>query len=333
MKYFFYYFFDDLLILFKIIFKNNYKICFFNENKFTLKYLKYYIKKKRSRKILLITFENLKENFENTDIYHLKTNFFRQLVFLTLDVKLVYSSTPGLNQTVFRRSILNKKIKYIYIQHSPVSLTKAYDENSFNNFDYLQSINTFQTKEIHLINSKYNLKIKDIKTKYYFINNKIKNIDTKKILIAPTWGTNFYEMNFLMELLCLLKKENLNFTFRPHYMSLKRKEFNPDNFKDFNLDFDYSPNLNLGEYSDLISDWSGIYIEFCLIKNRKCFLINTNQKILNYKVFWDHLTIEESLRNQLSYVYDKNNIHSMINKIKNDKTIETVNHITKKFFY
>ena len=89
----------------------------------------------------------------------------------------------------------------------------------------------------------------------------------------------------------------------------------------------------MGEYSDLISDWSGIYLEFCLIKNRKCFLINTNQKILNRKVFSDHLTIEESLRNQLSHVYDKNNINSMINKIKNDKTIETVNHITKNFFY
>ena len=60
-------------------------------------------------------------------------------------------------------------------------------------------------------------------------------------------------------------------------MSLKRKEFNPDNFKDFNLDFDYSPNLNLGEYSDLISDWS--VFEFCLIKNRKC-LIKTKLKNL-----------------------------------------------------
>ena len=111
-----------------------------------------------------------------------------------------------------------------------MSLTKAYNENSFNSFDYLQSINKFQSKEIHLINSKFNLKIKELKTKKYFINNKIENINTKKILIAPTWGTNFYEMNFLMELLTLLKKENLNFKFRPHYMSLKRKEFNPDKF-------------------------------------------------------------------------------------------------------
>ncbi len=332
MKYF-YYFFGDLLILFKILIKKNYKICFFNENKFTLKYLEHYIKKKRSRKIILITFEDLSENFANTDIYHLKTNFFRQLVFLTLDVKLVYSSTPGLNQTIFRRSILNKNIKYIYIQHSPVSLTKAYYENSFNNFDYLQSINIFQTREIKLINSKYNLKIKDVKTKYYFLNNKKKNIHKKKILIAPTWGTDFYEMNFLMELLYSLKKENLNFIFRPHYMSLKRKEFNPENFKNLYSNFDYSPNLNLNDYSDLISDWSGIYMEFCLTKNRKCFLINTKQKILNNKVFSDHLTIEEKLRSKLSYIYEKNNIRNMVNKIKNEKTIESVNHITKNFFY
>ena len=52
MKYF-YYFFDDLLILFKILVKKNYKICFFNENKFTLKYLEYYIKKKDRGKLYL----------------------------------------------------------------------------------------------------------------------------------------------------------------------------------------------------------------------------------------------------------------------------------------
>jgi hypothetical protein len=330
MKYFF---FGDLLILFKMLLKKKYRICFFNENKFTLKYLKHYIEKKRSEKILLITFEELDENFENTDLYHLRTNFFRQLVFLILDARLVYSTTPGLNETVFRRSILNKKTKYIYIQHSPVSLTKAYNENSFNNFDYLQSINIFQTREIHSINSKYNLKIKDIKSKYYFINNQQKKLDSKKVLIAPTWGTDFYEMNFLIDLLSLLKRENLNFIFRPHYMSLKRKEFNPENFENFNQNFDYSPNLNLSEYSDLISDWSGIYMEFCLTNNRKCFLINTKQKIINKKNFCDYLTIEESLRDQLSHVYDKNKIHNMVNKIKNDKLIEPVNHITKNFFY
>ena len=94
------------------------------------------------------------------------------------------------------------------------------------------------------------------------------------------------------------------------------------------LNFDYNPKLNLSEYSDLISDWSGIYIEFCLIKNHKCYLINTKQKILNNKIFFDHLTVEEKLR-KLSYIYDKNNIYNMVNKIKNDNIIEPVNHITK----
>ena len=89
----------------------------------------------------------------------------------------------------------------------------------------------------------------------------------------------------------------------------------------------------MSEYSDLISDWSGIYIEFCLIKNRKCYLINTKQKILNNKIFFDHLTVEEKLRNELSYIYDKNNIYNMVNKIKNDNIIEPVNHITKNLFY
>ena len=75
MKYFFYYFFDDLRILFKIILKNNYRICFFNENKFTIKYLKHYIIKKRSRKILIFTFENLKKILKIL-IYIFENKFF-----------------------------------------------------------------------------------------------------------------------------------------------------------------------------------------------------------------------------------------------------------------
>ena len=31
--------------------------------------------------------------------------------------------------------------------------------------------------------------------------------------------------------------------------------------------------LNFNNYNFLISDWSGIFIEYAFIKNRKCFLI------------------------------------------------------------
>ena len=57
---------------------------------------------------------------------------------------------------------VNKICKYIYIQHSSVSLNMAYDDNAFINFDAVQVINKFQSKEIDKINILKKKKIKKI---------------------------------------------------------------------------------------------------------------------------------------------------------------------------
>ena len=41
---------------------------------------------------------------------------------------------------------------------------------------------------------------------------------------------------------------------------------------------DETININFNEYNFLISDWSGIFIEYALIFKRKCYLINTPKK-------------------------------------------------------
>ena len=44
--------------------------------------------------------------------------------------------------------------KYIYIQHSPVSLSMAYKKKAFYNFDCLQVVNKNQYSELLEINKK-----------------------------------------------------------------------------------------------------------------------------------------------------------------------------------
>ena len=45
-----------------------------------------------------------------------------------------------------------------------------------------------------------------------------------------------------------------------------------------NIPLDDSSLVNLKDFDFLISDWSGIFIEFALINQRKSFLINTSKK-------------------------------------------------------
>ena len=101
-----------------------------------------------------------------------KTNLIRELIFLTLKLKFLYSSTPDLNNTIFKRSKFSN-CKYIYLQHSPVSLNLIYRENAFDFFDAVQVINNYQLNEMNEIKKINSLKL-IFKSKYLFVEKQKK---------------------------------------------------------------------------------------------------------------------------------------------------------------
>lgn len=326
-------------------FKNFYKYLsinsnhtFFIENKFIYQFLKPYLNKRYGRS-KIISFESIEsENLEN--FYIFKTNFFRRLIFLMLDTDYVICSTPDLNNSIFQKS-KNKKCKYIYIQHSPLSLTHIYDKSAFLDFDVVQAVNKFQRKEIIEINRIYKKKIKVFKSKYLFLENKKKNSSKigffkKRVLIAPTWHTNFYEANLHILIANLLKKNSINYVLRPHPMSLKKKEISVQDLFKNNIDVDLNDEVNLEEFDNLISDWSGIFIEFALIKKKKPILINTNQKIRNkenYKFSSD--PIEIFARENISKIININDVEKVLDLINGEDLLDRENSIKNfsKLFY
>ena len=98
--------------------------------------------------------------------------------------------------------------------------------------------------------------------------------------------------------------------------------------------------LNLSKYKFLITDWSGIFIEFALTFKRKAFLLNTPKKIVNQNYLnYINQPIEISLRNVLGKTYDIANIKNIIEEIKNLKNKGQINedpdikNIVNKNFY
>jgi hypothetical protein len=314
------------IYLFFLINKVN-KICFFNENKNTFPYLEYYLKNKKNE-IIFFSLEKINYTFnKNISAIYLNFNFFIEIFFLFLKSKYVYSTSPGLNYTLFKKSIISKKSKYIYLQHSPVSLNMAYDKDAFINFDAIQVINKFQLNDVNEINKDFKKKIKPFKSKYKFLeltNNDYKNY----LLVAPTWKTDFYSSGFYLELFRELKKKNINFIFRPHYMSLKKGEFDLNKLDFIKDKIDLSSKLDLTIHENLLSDWSGIYLEFIILHKKKPFLFNSKKKILNsnYLIKYNKSSIEEYARDKISFNYNFNQIDIFINDItknisKNDKNI------------
>ena len=315
------------------------KICFFNENENTFQYLEYYINNKNKKKIIFFSLKKINYNFHNNvDLIYLNFNFFVEIFFLFLKSKYIYSTTPGLNSTIFKKSVFSKNSKYIYIQHSPVSLVMAYDKNAFTEFNAIQTINSFQYREVKQINSLYSKKIKPFKSKYKFLKYNKKQ-HNKNLLIAPTWKTDFYSSGFYLILFHKLIDKNINFEFRPHYMSLKNKEFDIGNLDFIKNKIDISPTLKLSDYKNLVSDWSGIYIEFLILNKRKPYLFNSKKKILNsdYNLNFRMNSIEEYTRDKICFTYNFDQLDLFITDLKNkeneDRENQDVNEFLIKNFY
>tara|TARA_B100002051_G_C16666913_1_gene602249 strand:+ start:330 stop:1331 length:1002 start_codon:yes stop_codon:yes gene_type:complete len=316
--------------------EKNKKYCFFVENQFIYQYLKPYIKNKKKSKIVIVSFDELNIN-NDVSLIILKTFFFRSLFFLTLKLKFLITSTPDLNNSIFKKTKLSKT-RYIYIQHSPVSLTKIYNKKAFLEFDVVQAVNAFQHDEIKKINLLYNKKIKIFKSEYLFLNNKndleFKKIN-KKVLIAPTWHTNFYKLNLHIKIVDMFRKNNIDYCLRPHPMSFKKNEISVENLTKLKIICDLDDELNFTKYNNLISDWSGIFIEFALINRKFPILINTKQKIRNTdSIKFEKETIETYARNKISYCIEINEINKILGLIKEDKNqITKIDEFKKRIFY
>ena len=319
-------FFKDFIkfISFKLR-KSKNELCFFCENRFILNYLEPFISKKSKNKpVLIFCFENIDyKEFKNVNFFFLKTNFFRELFFLTANFKYLYSSTPDLENTIFKRTKFSK-CKYIYLHHSPVSLTLIYNSNAFDAFDAVQAISTYQFKEMKEIISKNKLRTRVFKSKYLFINKQIEKNKTQNpdadVLIAPSWNTSFYKLGCHKLLIKNLTESKISYKLRPHPMSLVKKETSINDLEKLGIPIDKLNFLNLYKYRFLITDWSGIFIEFALIFKRKSFLVNTPKKIHNQSYLnYSNKPSEISLRNILAKTYDIKNIQNIVKEIKVSK--------------
>ena len=317
-------FFKDFFIFFKIQKKENQKkICFFNESEFTYQYLQPYIEKKSKRKkLLIVSFCNLKIKNNNINIFELKTNLFRQLYFLTAKNKLIYSSTPDLNNSIFRTSKIQKN-RYIYLQHSSVGLVKAYNEKAFLFFDAIQATNKFQFSDVDYINKTYNKKIRKFKSRYKLFEKINLQSDSEKeydLMIAPTWSTKFYNEDFY-KLVKKFKNLNMKILLRPHPMSLYKNELDIELIKKIGIDFDQSKFPNFSKIKNLISDYSGIFIEFMITKKRKPILINTMEKNLS-KIHVNRTTFEGYVRDNFSVQTSfRDLLESNLNILKSEKKL------------
>ncbi|MCC3145656.1 CDP-glycerol glycerophosphotransferase family protein [Halanaerobium sp. Z-7514] len=226
--------------------------------------------------------------------------------------------------------------KFAHVPHSLVSLTGIYKKNAFDYMDIFFASGPHHTKELKLMRNNRGWEdVKILPSGYPKVDELSKLKGNKKftknsfdtILYAPTWteGLSLEECGY--DIINELINNNYNVIFRPHPLSLKHQNKLIDNinkkFSDlssYRFDKSNDSTESLLESDLMITDWSGVALEYSLAFEKPIIFIDGKKKIQNeefYKYYNENDLVEVSYRNKLGKIIDSvENLNEEINDLK-----------------
>ena len=275
---------------------------------------------------------------------------------MKMDADIVIMTTPDLDNYYIKRSLVRKDIEYIYVPHDSASMIMGFREHCLDNFDTVFAVGPHIETEVRANEKLYGTKEKTIVPfGYPLIENLIDAYDAmdkveherKQILIGPSWQEDNLLDSCIDKLIEQLYCDDYRIIVRPHPEYMKRyspkidvlKEKYKDKIGDglvFELDF--TANSSTYESDILITDWSGIGLEFCFATLKPALFINTKIKMENPNYTKTGLVPQEvSLRNRLGVALDKNELDKTAETVKmligNETYRETIREIRNNYFY
>ena len=258
----------------------------------------------------------------------------RTKFFLTLRAKILVMDMPDLDTYHIKRS-KEYPVHYIYLFHSMFSIHSYLRKGALDNYDTIFCVGPHQVNEIRATEKLYELKPKKIvnygfgrldtllqeKEEFEKSDSNMKDL----ILITPSYGNENLLEKCGIELIDTLLKSNFRVLLRPHFRILRDSKKLIDSIKDKfgkNPNFIFEDGVIPSEYFHnsicMISDWSGISMEYAFTCECSVIFIDVPKKILNPDVNDLSLEpIETSLRNKIGYIVSPENIENIPTIIKN----------------
>jgi YidC/Oxa1 family membrane protein insertase len=254
----------------------------------------------------------------------------RTKFFMELKADILVMTMPNLETYFIKRSKVYP-VHYVYIFHSIVSTHTIYRKGAFDHYDSIFCTGPHHVEEITATESVYSLKHKNLVEHGYGLLDKLQknkplkdqknytNDEKKKIIIAPSWGKKGLLETKGIELVKILLDAGYHVTVRPHPMTIRKwpkkikaikNEF--DNEPNFEMETDISSFESIYSAYGLISDWSGIAIEYAFVCEMPVFYIDVSQKINNSsynKIQCNPL--EFSIRNLIGKIISPNDLSSL----------------------
>ena len=332
-------------------------IVFYAENKASMNHFRLLIlelTEERNFQICYITSVKndpiLSINDKNILAFYIGDGIVRTKFFLELKAKILIMDTPDLDSFHIKRSKIFP-VHYIYIFHSMFSVHSYLRKGAVDHYDTIFCVGEHHKKEILETEKIYGLKPKKL-VDYGFgrldtllrerSNFKKKKLNTENlIIIAPTYGDNNLLKICGVKLIEILLDSNFKVLLRPHFRIFKESK---DVIRIIRDKFQNNNNFLLEEgiikpeifHSSrcMISDWSGISLEYAFIFERPIIYIDVPKKELNAEVDKISLQpIEVSIREEIGYLVDPNNlseIPKIILEINNESRSEQIRDIRSK---
>ena len=268
----------------------------------------------------------LNSNNEKILSFFIGDGIVRTDFFINLKADISLMTMPDLQTFHVKRSKVYP-VHYVYIFHSIVSTHMIYRKKAFDNFDTIFCVGKHHFNEIVANEKKYDLPSKNLIEYGYGKLDQLINENEKRkqeivahskktILIAPSWDDNGLIETEGMEIIQILLDNNYNVILRPHPVTLKKSQNVIKNIQkkfqkntNFDLDVDIR-NLDSFFTSDcMISDWSGVAIEYAFALKKPVLYVDIQKKINNsdYREL-NIIPIEEKIRAEIGTIISPNEL-------------------------
>jgi len=332
-------------------------IVFYAENKASMNHFRLLISeltKERNFQICYVTSVKndpiLSINDKNILAFYIGDGAVRVRFFIELKAKILIMDMPDLGSFHIKRSKIFP-VHYIYIFHSMFSVHSYLRKGAVDHYDTIFCVGEHHKREILETEKIYGLKPKKL-VDYGFgrldtllrerNNFKKEKLNTENlIIIAPTYGDNNLLKICGVKLIGTLLDSNFKVLLRPHFRIFKESE---DIIRIIRDKFQNNNNFLLEEgtikpeifHSSrcMISDWSGISLEYAFIFERPIIYIDVPKKELNEEADKISLTpIEVSIREKIGHLVDPDNlteIPKIILEINDESRAEQIRDIRSK---
>jgi hypothetical protein len=251
-----------------------------------------------------------------------------------VDCRVFGMTLTDLDNYHLKRSV--NPVHYVFIPHGLLSTHMVVHHNAYDHYDCILCTGPHRIKEIRRREQLNNLPPKTlIEAGYYrleriyqeyqdYVRHKSSRPDSDTILIAPSWGVANILESCGEELIGLLLREDFQVIVRPHPETVRR---NPRLIKQLEERFGKEPNFaleksvrtldSLLQADVLITDWSGISLEYAFGTERPVLFLDVPAKINNPR--YTEIGIEPleiSIRSEIGVVINPDNLDLIPLKVR-----------------